>query len=186
MLLGVWFTFAVSAAAMGMFKNVSDSLALPVAVAALAPIAVFLSWFTASAGFRQYLYGLNPRTLTLAQAWRVNGVVFLFLSAYGFCRFLFATCRLGRHGDRIDRTVDREQVRQIRAQERVYSLGNPGIADLVMAVTIGTTVRLIDQSGPGMGPMAVLPLSLGPDVLRAPVAHYPCCFDCSGAEMAGP
>jgi uncharacterized membrane protein YeaQ/YmgE (transglycosylase-associated protein family) len=162
-LLGVWFTIAVSAAAMGMFKNVSDSLALPVAAAALAPMVVFLSWFTASAGLRQYLYGLNPRTLTIAQSWRVNGVVFLVLSAYGLLPALFALpAGLGDMAIGITAPwiASRFANREHKSGFILWQI--LGIVDLVTAVTLGTTARLIDQSGPGMGPMTVLPLSLVP------------------------
>ena len=37
-----------------------------------------------------------------------------------------------------------------------------GISDLVMAVTLGTTARLISPHGAAMGAMTVLPLSLVP------------------------
>ena len=162
-LVGVWFTFAVAAGALGVFKNVTDSLALPVAVAALAPIAVFLFWFTASGGFRQYLHSLNPRTLTLAHAWRVNGVVFLILSAYGLLPLPFAL-PAGLGDMAIGATASWIASRFANPDHKsAFVLWQIlGIADLVIAVTIGTTVRLFDPSGPAMGPMAVLPLSLVP------------------------
>jgi hypothetical protein len=40
-----------------------------------------------------------------------------------------------------------------------------GIADLVIAVSVGTTAGLIDPQGPTMAPMTVLPLSLIPTFL---------------------
>jgi len=40
-----------------------------------------------------------------------------------------------------------------------------GMLDLVTAVGLGTTARLIDASGPTMLPMTVLPLSLVPTFL---------------------
>ena len=162
-LVGAWFTCAVAAGALGVFKNVSDSLALPVAAAALAPIAVFIFWFTASSGLRQYLYGLNPRTLTLAHAWRVNGVVFLILSAYGLLPLPFAL-PAGLGDMAIGATAAWIASRFANPEHKsVFVLWQIlGIADLMIAVTIGTTVRLFDPSGPGMGPMAELPLSLVP------------------------
>jgi hypothetical protein len=167
-LVGAWFTFAVAAAALGVFRNDSDQLALPVAAAALAPIAVFLFWFTASSGLRQYLYRLNPRTLTLAHAWRVNGVVFLILSAYGLLPLPFALpAGLGDMAIGITApwvaskwTASRFSNREQKSGFILWQI--LGIADLVIAVTIGTTISLFDQSGPGMGPMTVLPLSLVP------------------------
>ena len=40
-----------------------------------------------------------------------------------------------------------------------------GITDLVIAVSLGTTARLLDPSGPSMLPLTVLPLSLVPTFL---------------------
>jgi hypothetical protein len=162
-LVGAWFTFAVSTSALDVFKNDADRLALPVAAAALAPIAVFLFWFTASAGFRQYLYTLNPRTLTIAHAWRVNGVVFLILSAYRLLPALFALpAGLGDMAIGITAPwiARRFANREHKSGFMIWQI--LGILDLVTAVTLGTTVGLIDQNGPGMGPMTVLPLSLVP------------------------
>ena len=167
-LVGIWFTSAITAAALGVFKNALNDLAVPVGVAALAPIALFLLWFSTSAGLREYLYGLNPRTLTLAHSWRVNGLVFLILSSYGLLPWLFALpAGLGDMAIGITApwvaskwVADKYGHGEHRGAFIFWQV--LGILDLATAVALGTTASLIDPSGPGMGPMTVLPLSLVP------------------------
>ena len=162
-LVGVWFTFAVAAGALGVFKNALGGLALPVGVAALVPVTIFLGWFTASAGFRQYLYGLNSLSLTLAHAWRVNGLVFLILSSYGLLPWLFSLP--AGLGDMAIGITAPWAARRLANGEHTGAFifwQLLGVLDLVAAIALGTTARLIDPSAPGMGPMSVLPLSLVP------------------------
>ena len=65
-LIVVWFLFALSASAAGLFRNNSNRIGLAVAIAATAPIVVFSLWFAASQGFRKSVLSLNPRILTSA------------------------------------------------------------------------------------------------------------------------
>ena len=162
-LVGLWFTFAVTAGAMGVFKNALGGLALPVGVAALVPVTIFLIWFTASAGFRRYLYGLNPVSLTLAHSWRVNGLVFLILSSYGLLPWLFSLpAGLGDMAVGITAPWAARRLANGEQKGAFIFWQLLGVLDLVTAVALGTTVRLINPSGPGMDPMTVLPLSLVP------------------------
>jgi hypothetical protein len=167
-LVGAWFALALSASALGVFKNNSDSLALSVGIAALAPIVLFLFWFTTSAGFRQYLRTLNPRTLTMAQSWRVNGLVFLILGTLGILPWLFALpaglgdMAIGITAPWVAEKWIAGKFADAEHKKSYISWQILGILDLVTAVTLGTTARLIDPSGPGMGAMTVLPLSLVP------------------------
>ena len=162
-LVGAWFILSLAASALGAFKNDSDSLALSVAVAAVTPMVLFFVWFAASPGFREFLLDLSPRTLTLAQTWRVNGFIFLVLSAYGALPKLFAL-PAGLGDMAIGITAPWIATRFAKPDHKggfiLWQI--LGIADLVSAVTLGTTARLIDAGGPGMGPMTVLPLSLIP------------------------
>jgi hypothetical protein len=58
-LIVAWFTLATSASALNLFRNNSDRLALPIAVAALAPVLVFSVWFSVSPKFRQFVLSLR-------------------------------------------------------------------------------------------------------------------------------
>jgi uncharacterized membrane protein YeaQ/YmgE (transglycosylase-associated protein family) len=162
-LVGAWFILSLAASARGVFENASNSLALPVAAAALAPIVLFFGWFAASPGFREFLLALNPRTLTLAHTWRVNGFIFLVLSAYGALPRLFALpAGLGDMAIGITAPWIAAKFASPEHKGGFVFWQILGIVDLVSAVTLGTTARLIDPTGPGMGPMTVLPLSLIP------------------------
>jgi hypothetical protein len=165
-LIAAWFTFALSASALHLFKNQSNSVGVAVGLAALVPIAVFSLWFAASDGFRKFALSLNPRTLTYVQSLRVIGVVFVILEARGVLPAIFALP--AGYGDIVIGAT---------ASFVAWKLANPshrgsfilwqvlGIADLVNAVGLGTTARLISPLGTPMVAMTVLPLSLIPTFL---------------------
>jgi uncharacterized membrane protein YeaQ/YmgE (transglycosylase-associated protein family) len=186
--VGVWFLVSLSAAALGVFKNDSDTLALPVAIAALAPIILFGVWFAASGGFRDFLLAANPRTLTLAHTWRINGFIFLALSAYGLLPRLFAL-PAGLGDMAIGFTAPWIATKLANGEhKRGFILWQIlGITDLVTAVTLGTTARLIDPSGPGMGVMTVLPMSLVPTFLvpLLLILHVICIAQARGWTVRG-
>jgi hypothetical protein len=161
-----WFIFALSASALHLFKNESDRIGLAVAIAALTPIIVFAVWFTASANFRKFALSLNPRILTWAQTWRILGIIFVILEARGVLPSIFALP--AGYGDMAIGAT---------AWLAALKLANPGhrysfmlwqalgIVDLIVAVCLGTTARLLSPQGPSMVSMTVLPLSLVPTFL---------------------
>ena len=161
-----WFIFVLSASALHLFKNDSNRIGLAVAIAALTPIIVFSLWFAASARFRQFALSMNPRILTSAQAWRIVGFTFVLLEARGILPAIFALP--AGYGD---------MAIGVTASFVAWKLADPGhrnsfilwqvlgIVDLVMAVSLGTTARLIDPQGASMVAMTVLPLSLVPTFL---------------------
>ena len=165
-LIAAWFIFALSASALHLFRNDSNRVGLAVGLAALTPIVVFSLWFAASEKFRQFALSLNPRTLTFVQSWRILGFVFVLLQAYRVLPSIFALP--AGYGDMAIGAT---------ASLVAWKLANPshrnsfilwqllGITDLVTAVSLGTTARLLDPSGPSMLPLTVLPLSLVPTFL---------------------
>ncbi len=165
-LIAVWFLFALSASALYWFKNDANRIGIGVAVAAVVPILVFVVWFAASKNFRQFALSLNPQALTFAQSWRIVGFTFVLLEARGVLPAIFALP--AGYGDM---TIG------VTATLVAWKLANPirrnsfilwqllGIADLVTAVSLGTTARLISPDGPSMAAMTVLPLSLVPTFL---------------------
>src|ERR1700681_3208133 len=70
-LIAGWFVFALAASALQIFKTDSNRIGFAVAIAAVMPILAFSLWFAASEKFRQFTLSLNPRSLTLAQSWRI-------------------------------------------------------------------------------------------------------------------
>jgi hypothetical protein len=165
-LIVVWFLFALSASAAGLFTNNSNRIGLAVAITAAAPIVVFSLWFASSERFRKFVLSLNPRILTSAQVWRIIGFTFLLLEARGVLPAIFALP--AGYGDMFI---------GVTAFFAAWQLANPdhrnafivwqllGITDLVVAVGTGTTAGLLDPHGVSMAAMTVLPLSLIPTFL---------------------
>ena len=165
-LLLVWFVAVFSASAGHLFKNQSAQFGLGVAVSALVPMVVFSLWFTVSEGFRNFALSLNPRTLTSVQVWRILGFTFLLLEARNVLPSVFALP--AGYGDMFI---------GVTAGFAAWKLAEPahrgsflfwqalGILDLISAVSLGTTARLLDPHGPSMVAMTVLPLSLIPTFL---------------------
>jgi hypothetical protein len=169
-LIAAWFIFALSASALHLFRNDSNRVGLAVGLAALTPIVVFSLWFAASEKFRQFALSLNPRTLTFVQSWRILGFVFVLLQAYRVLPSIFALP--AGYGDMAIGAT---------ASLVAWKLANPshrnsfilwqvlGIADLVMAVSLATTARLLSPHYSSMVAMTVLPLSLVPTFIVASV-----------------
>ena len=165
-LITAWFLFALCAASLHWFKNDGNRIGIAVAVAASAPILVFAAWMAASKNFRQFALSLNPQTLTAAQTWRLIGFIFILLEAHNVLPAIFALP--AGYGDMAIGAT---------ATFAAWKLANPirrnsfilwqflGITDLVTAVALGTTARLISPQSTPMVAMTVLPLSLVPTFL---------------------
>jgi len=161
-----WFVFALSASALHLFKNESERVGLAVAIAALTPIVVFAVWLAASANFRKLALSLNPRILTFAQTWRILGVTFVILEARQVLPAIFALP--AGYGDiAIGATAWLAALKFANPGHRYsFMLWQAlGIVDLIVAVSLGTTARLLSPQGPSMVAMTVLPLSLVPTFL---------------------
>jgi hypothetical protein len=162
-IIAVWFLFALSASAMGLFTNNANRIGVSVALAAGIPILLFFWWLAASPGIRQFALSLNPVTLTLAHSMRIVGITFVVLEARDVLPAVFAWP--AGYGDIF---------MGVTATFAAWKLAHPGrrgsfilwqflgIADLVTAVALGTTAGLLSPDGPSMLPMTVLPLSLIP------------------------
>jgi hypothetical protein len=162
-LISAWFLFALSASALHRFRNDADRVGVSVALAALIPILLFLLWFAVSPRFRQFALSLNPRTLTCLQSVRVAGYVFVVLEMYGILPALFALP--AGYGDvMIGATASLVALKLAAPGHRTAFAAwqAAGIADLVMAVGLGTTAPLLEPNGTSMAAMTVLPLSLVP------------------------
>jgi hypothetical protein len=162
-LIAAWFVFSLSASALHLFQNDAARLGLPVAIAALTPLVLFLLWFAASAGFRRFALSLDPSILTLVQTWRIGGFVFLVLYAFGILPGVFAL-PAGWGDMLIGATAPLVALRFAQPGHRKgFVLWQVlGMFDLVMAVTLGTTARLISPNGVATAAMTVLPLSMVP------------------------
>jgi len=162
-LIGAWFVLSLTASALHLYRTGPNDPPLPLGLAALTPIVVFLLWFAASEGLRQFTMSLNPQILTMVQSWRVAGFVFLVLAAYGILPTVFAL-PAGWGDIAIGATASFVALRLVSPDHRrIFVVWQVlGIADLVTAVTLGTLARVIDPHGIPTNAMTVLPLSLIP------------------------
>lgn len=162
-LIGAWFLVSLSASALKVFENYSPRPPIPLGLAVLTPIVLFASWYAASAGFRQFALTLNPRTLTMLQAWRIGGFVFLVLHAHGILPGTFALpagwgdIAIGATAPLVATKLSHSDHRRGFILWQIL-----GMLDLVMAVSLGTLAGLIRPDGIATGAMTVLPLSLIP------------------------
>ena len=162
-LLAVWFVAVFWASTAHLFLNPLAQFGVGVAVAAVVPLIVFSLWFAGSEAFRSFALSLNPRILTSVQVWRIVGFTFVLLQARNVLPAIFAWP--AGYGDMFI---------GVTAGFAAWKLAEPahrgtfifwqalGILDLVMAVSLGTTARLLGPYDASMVTMTVLPLSLIP------------------------
>jgi hypothetical protein len=162
-LIVAWFVFAFSAAALHIFKTDPNLPPLALGLAVLTPIAVFLFWFATSAGFRQFALSLNPRTLTFVHSWRIAGFTFLALYAAGMLPGIFALpAGWGDIAMGATAPLAAKKLANFSHRRGFIFWQIMGIIDLVVAITLGTTARLISPHGVTTEVMTVLPMSLIP------------------------
>jgi hypothetical protein len=165
-LISGWFVFAVVSSANHLFENNSQRFGLGVALAALVPLVAFSLWFAGSSSFRQFALSLNPRTLTFVQSWRVVGFTFVLLQAHSLLPAIFAwPAGYGDMAVGMTAAVVALTLANPEHRNRFILWQALGITDLVVAVGLGTTARLLSPHGVSMGAMTVLPLSLVPTFL---------------------
>jgi len=165
-LIGGWFLFALIAGARHVFENAANRIGGTVAIAAVAPIVIFALWFGLSPKFQEFALSLDPRILTFAQSWRVLVAVFVVLEGFGLLPAVFAWP--AGYGDIfIGITAPFVAWKLANASHRSSFIQWQilGITDLVFAVGLGTTARLLSPDGASMAPMTMLPLSLVPTFL---------------------
>jgi hypothetical protein len=162
-LIAVWFVFALSASALNLFNTDPALPPLAFGLAVLTPVAAFLIWFATSSGFRQFALSLNPRTLTFVQSWRIAGFTFLALYAAGLLPGILAL-PAGWGDIVIGATAPLAAIKFANfSRRRAFVFWQIlGILDLVTALTMGTTARLISPHEVAPSLMTVLPMSLIP------------------------
>ncbi|HZZ37757.1 MAG TPA: hypothetical protein VFE06_01420 [Acidobacteriaceae bacterium] len=162
-LIGVWFVLALTLSALHVLDSGQNRPPLPLGLAALTPVVVFLVWFAGSAGFRAFVLSLSPRALTVVQSWRVAGFAFVSLAAYGILPKAFGLP--AGYGDMaIGLTAPLVALGLASPEHRGSFLiwQALGMLDLVMAVSLGTLGSVIDPHGIPTSAMMVLPLSMIP------------------------
>jgi hypothetical protein len=162
-IIAAWFVFSLVASALHLYTNIPNQPPLPLGLAALTPIVLFLGWFLSSAKFREFALSLSPRTLTLVQSWRIAGFTFLALAAYGILPGLFAL-PAGWGDIAIGATAPFVALGLAAPGHRKSFIFWQllGITDLVTAVALGPLASMLNPHGVGAAAMTVLPMSLIP------------------------
>jgi hypothetical protein len=165
-IIAAWFVFALSASAAHVFKQSSAAPPIALGLSVLIPVVVFWIWFRTSAGFRDFALSLDPRVLTIVQSWRIAGFAFVVLYVYGILPGVFAN-PAGWGDIAIGLTAPWVAMKLAEPGHRKgFIVWNAlGILDLVVAVTTGTTSRLVHPHGLAADAMTVLPLSIVPTFL---------------------
>lgn len=162
-LIGVWFIFSLTISGLHVLEGDPGRPPLALGLSVVLPILLFLVWYATSRDFRQFLLDLNPRALTLVHSWRLVGFAFLVLASYGILPRLFAL-PAGWGDIAIGATAPLVAATLINPRRRNGFLlwQALGILDLVTAIGLGTTARLIEPAAVATNAMVVLPLSLIP------------------------
>jgi hypothetical protein len=168
----IWLLVIVIAGEAALFEAGPGRPPLPLAVAIVLPLAIFLVAYRLSETFRQFVLGLDLRLLTAVQAWRVFGGVFLFLYGLDLGPALFSLpAGVG------DVAVGIAAVFVLLAmldgrpnwRRRVLLLNLGGLLDFAVAIATGiltsnSALGLFAPATP-MPSMGLLPLSLVPSFL---------------------
>jgi len=162
-LIGAWFIVSLTASALHVFNTDPSRPPLPLGLAVVIPIGLFMLWYAASKRFREFVLNLNPRTLTFVHSWRLVGFTFLVLYSYGILPGLFAL-PAGWGDIAIGATAPFAAMALANpGRRRIFIVWQAlGIMDLVLAVVTGTAARLIDPRGIPTTAMSMLPMSLIP------------------------
>jgi len=161
-LIAVWFALSLGASALHLLQRPPGQPPLPLLIAVLTPLAAFSLWYASSKPFREFVLSLSPRTLTLIQAERIGGLVFLAMYTYNILPGMFAL-PAGLGDIAVGATAYLAAARLVPHRRRAFIAWQLlGILDLVVAVSMGAVSTLIDPHGISTAPMTELPLSLIP------------------------
>jgi hypothetical protein len=168
-LIVAWFTFSLSASALHLFRTDPSRPPLPLLLAVVIPIFLFFLWYRSSRSFRDFVLSLNPQTLTIVQAWRIVGFVFLVLYTYDILPGIFALpSGWGDIAIGVTAIIVGMKLANPSHRNSFILWQWLGITDLVAAVGLGGMARFIGQqgltnlNGITTAPNLVLPLSLIP------------------------
>ena len=167
--LAAWLVTALAAGAAGAFEAAPSRPPLALLVAVVGPPLIFAAVYRASRRFQDFVLRIDLRLLTAFQSWRVVGVTFLVLYAFGMLPALFAwpaglgDAAVGLAAPFVVLAIVRDAA---TCRRRVFWLNVAGLVDFAGAV--GTGVLTSNSSlgifadGPARVSLGALPLSLVP------------------------
>jgi hypothetical protein len=168
-LIAAWFLLVLGAGAAGVFTSAPGRppLALPIAV--VAPLLAFGALYRAWPRFRRFALDIDLRWLTAIQAWRVLGLLFLALYAFGLLPGAFAW-PAGLGDAAVGAAAPFVLLAMLRGRagwpRQVAWLNIAGLLDFVVALGTGvwTSSAALGPlaGGAARAPLGALPLSLVP------------------------
>ncbi len=165
--LCVWFLGALFLGFRGVFQQDALGVPLTLLLGITLPIAGFAAALGVHSGFRAWVERIDIRPLVLLHTWRMLGLGFVFLAAYGVLSPTFALpAGLGDAAAAIGAFWLGVALYRGRATLRaIYAWSALGLLDFTLAIALGVLAR------PGVGvlpgpattaPMGELPLALIP------------------------
>jgi hypothetical protein len=167
--LAAWLAIVVVAGRAEVFEAGPGKAPLPILAAVVLPPALFALLYKISARVRSFALGVDLRLLTAMQAWRVVGVMFLVLYAFGLLPGVFAwPAGVGDFAVGIAAPFALQALNAQRAgwERRVFWLNVAGLVDFAGAIATGvlssnSVLGFFATEGP-QASMGLLPLSLVP------------------------
>lgn len=138
-IISLWFLLALGGSVLGVFDS-QQRLPIPLGAAAILPVVAYAICYLTWTEFRRFVLAANLRLLTLAQTWRVGGVVFLILYHQGLLPSVFALpagwgdIAIGATAPLMALAISSKT----SFPKKIFVAWNLlGMFDLVMAVTLG-------------------------------------------------
>ena len=136
-ILAAWFLLAVAGSVLGVFDS-QPRPPLALGLAVIIPIALFALCYLTSLEFQEFVASLDLRLLTLAQTWRVAGIVFVILHQRGALPGVFAIpAGWGDIAIGITAPLVAWYWRRPFPSKTFFAWNVLGTIDLVLAVTLG-------------------------------------------------
>jgi len=162
-LIAAWFLFAITASSFHLYQTAPGQPPIPLLLGVLVPISVFAIWYLWSNSFREFVLSLDPRTLSTIHSFRWAGFVFLVLYAYGILPGLFALpAGLGDMAIGLTALPVGARLAARRQRSGFIRWNLFGMADLILALSLGAAVGILAPHGVSTQPMTMLPMSFIP------------------------
>jgi hypothetical protein len=135
--VATWFLLALAGSLLGVFDS-EPRPPIPLGLTALLPVLGYGLLYSTSSRFRDFVLSLDLRLLTLAQTWRVGGIVFLILYGQGALPGTFALpAGWGDIAIGLTAPVVAWSCLAPLRQKTFITWNVLGMLDLVLAVTLG-------------------------------------------------
>jgi hypothetical protein len=170
----LWFLLALGGSLLAVFDS-EPRPPISLGLAAVVPVALFAFCTLTFARFRQFVFSLDLRILTVAQTWRIGGIVFLILYQQGALPGVFALpAGWGDIAMGVTAPIVAWYWKRPFPRKTFVAWNVLGSLDLVMAVTLGVlasatsvgvlagdvTTRLMGQFPLSLIPTFFVPLLL--------------------------